>query len=171
MMLRGETFAASFGFGALMQIMSFIGGLTCGYLSDRYRGGRGLLATWWTLGGVAVLTMVFLNDHVINVTCTAAAGFFIIGAMFVLNNFTAASYETGARATAVGMELGVGRIGAILGPFVAGSLQQAYQSPTAMFLAIGAAAVAAALAVLCAQRPQPIALPGVTTSAVLADAG
>ena len=171
MMQRGETFAASFGFGALMQVMSFIGGLTCGYLSDRYRGGRGLLAMWWTLGGVAVLTLVFFNDHVTNVACTAAAGFFIIGAMFVLNNFTAASYETGARATAVGMELGVGRIGAILGPFVAGSLQQAYQTPTAMFLAIGAAAMAAAVAVLCAQRPQPIALPAVTTSVVLADAG
>ena len=31
MIQRGETFAASFGFGALMQIMSFIGGLVCGY--------------------------------------------------------------------------------------------------------------------------------------------
>jgi sugar phosphate permease len=154
-----------------MQVMSFIGGLTCGYLSDRYRGGRGLLATWWTLGAVAVFTLVFFNDHVINVTCTAAAGFFIIGAMFVLNNFTAASYETGARATAVGMELGVGRVGAILGPFVAGTLQQTYQSPTAMFVAIGVAAMAAALAVLCAQQPRSITLPGVAAPAVLADAG
>ena len=71
-----------------------------------------------------MLTLVFLNDHVVNVTCVAAAGFFIIGAQFVLNNFTAASYETNVRATAVGMELGVGRVGAILGPFVAGALQQ-----------------------------------------------
>ena len=48
-----------------------------------------------------------------------AAGFFF-GAQFVLNNFTADAYETRIRATAVGMELSVGRVGAILGPWVAG---------------------------------------------------
>jgi MFS family permease len=152
MMQRGETFAASFGFGALMQIMSFIGGLVCGYLVDRYGKARRLLALWWTSGGVAVLSIAFFNNHFINVGATAAAGFFIIGAQFVLNNFTAASYETGVRATAVGTELGVGRIGAILGPFVAGLLQQTYQGPTAMFLTIGLCALFAGVAVLCARR-------------------
>ena len=57
--------------------------------------------TWWAIGGVAVLSLVVLNDHIVNITSVAAAGFFIIGAQFVLNNFTAASYETGVRATAV----------------------------------------------------------------------
>jgi hypothetical protein len=115
-------------------------------------GGRDLLALWWILGGVAVLLTAFLNSHLINIAATAAAGFFIIGAQFVLNNFTAASYETGVRVTAVGMELGVGRIGAILGPFVAGLLQQIYQTPTAMLLMIGFAAILAGVAVLGAQR-------------------
>ena len=43
MIQRGETFAASFGFGALMQIMSFIGGLALGHLVDRFGSSRGLL--------------------------------------------------------------------------------------------------------------------------------
>jgi len=94
-----------------------------------------------------------MNDHIVNITSVAAAGFFIIGAQFVLNNFTAASYETGVRATAVGMELGVARVGAILGPFVAGALQQYYQSPTPMFLSIGGAAIAAGAIILLARRP------------------
>ena len=34
MMQRGDAFAASFGFGALMQIMSFVGGLVLGHLVD-----------------------------------------------------------------------------------------------------------------------------------------
>jgi AAHS family 4-hydroxybenzoate transporter-like MFS transporter len=143
MIARGETFAASFGFGALMQIMSFIGALALGHLVDRFGRNRGLLGLWWGLGGCAVLTLVFLNDHLVNLTCVAAAGFFLIGAQFVLNNFTAASYETNVRATAVGMELGVGRVGAILGPFVAGALQQSYQSALPMFVSIGLAALAA----------------------------
>jgi sugar phosphate permease len=95
---------------------------------------------------------VFLNDHVVNVTCVAAAGFFIIGAQFVLNNFTAAAYETNVRATAVGMELSVGRVGAILGPFVAGALQQTYQSALPMFVSIGVAALAAGGIILLANR-------------------
>ena len=153
MMQRGETFAASFGFGALMQIMSFVGALVLGHLVDKSGSSRGLIATWWAIGGVAVLSLVVLNDHIVNITSVAAAGFFIIGAQFVLNNFTAASYETGVRATAVGMELGVARVGAILGPFVAGALQQIYQSPTPMFLSIGISAIAAGGIILLARRP------------------
>jgi len=87
MIQRGETFAASFGFGALMQIMSFVGGITLGHLVDRFGHNRGLLGLWWALGGGAVLTLVFLNDHVVNVTCVAAAGFFIIGAQFCAQQF------------------------------------------------------------------------------------
>jgi AAHS family 4-hydroxybenzoate transporter-like MFS transporter len=153
MMQRGETFAASFGFGALMQIMSFVGALVLGQLVDRFGCKRGVLAIWWAIGGVAVLSLVVLNDHIVNVTSVAAAGFFIIGARFVLNNFTARSFETGVRATAVGMELGIGRFGAILGPFVAGALQQFYQTPTPMFVSIGLSAVAAGTIILLARRP------------------
>jgi MFS family permease len=152
MIARGETFAASFGFGALMQIMSFIGALALGHLVDRFGRNRGLLGLWWGLGGCAVLTLVFLNDHLVNLICVAAAGFFIIGAQFVLNNFTAASYETNVRATAVGMELSVGRVGAILGPFVAGALQQSYQSALPMFVSIGLAAFAAGAIIQLASR-------------------
>ena len=147
MMKRGETFAASFGFGALMQVMSFVGGLVCALLADRRGSSRGVLAAWWILGGLSVAALVVFNNHVVNIAAVALAGFFVIGAQFVLNNFTAGSYPTHVRATAVGMELSVGRIGAILGPLVAGALQQAYADPTAMFLVIAAAATLAGLAI------------------------
>jgi MFS family permease len=147
MMQRGETFAASFAFGALMQVMSFVGGLACGHLADRRGASRGVLSTWWAIGGLAVLALIPFNVQIINIVSVAAAGFFIIGAQFVLNNFTAGAYETNVRATGVGMMLSVGRLGAILGPFVAGELQQIFNGPTAMFLAIGVAALVAAGAI------------------------
>ena len=153
MMQRGETFSASFGFGAVMQIMSFVGALALGHLIDRFGRSRGLLALWWATGGAAVLLLVGLNTHLVNVAAVALSGFCIIGAQFVLNNFTAASYETAVRATAVGMELAIARVGAILGPLVAGLLQQTYQSPTPMFVSIGLSAVAAGAIILFAERP------------------
>ncbi len=97
------------------------------------------------LGACSVLALVFFNLHALNIALTAAAGFFVIGGQYVLNNYAAASYETRFRATGVGMELSVGRVGAILGPFVVGSLQQIYAGPTAMFIAIAGAAFIAAL--------------------------
>lgn len=147
MMQRGESFATSFGFGALMQVMSFVGSLACGYIADRHGAGRWVLSTWWAIGGLAVLALIPFNQHVLNVVLVAAAGFFIIGAQFVLNNLSAVAYETNLRATGVGMMLGVGRVGAILGPFIAGELQQLFRGPTAMFVVIGTAAVVAAGAI------------------------
>lgn len=148
MMKRGETFAMSFGFGALMQVMSFIGGLSLAMLADRWPPRTtAMLAGWWAAGGVAVIALVFLEGGAINFASVAVAGFCIIGAQHVLNNLTASLYDTDVRASAVGMELGVGRIGAILGPFVAGLLQGATGGPDAMFWTIGIAALMGGVAI------------------------
>jgi hypothetical protein len=110
---RGETFAASFGFGALMQIMSFVDGLVLATIADRREAAStGLLAAWWGLGGLSVLVLIFVGGHAVNLTCVAAAGFLIMGAQHLLNNFTAGTYDTTVRASGVGMELGMGRVDA-----------------------------------------------------------
>lgn len=148
MLQRGESFVSSFGFGALMQIMSFLGGLACGSLADRFGRAPAFLSLSWFCGGLAVLSLAFFDLHAANVAGVAAAGFFIIGAQFILNNFTAQSYDTSVRASAVGMELGIGRIGAILGPFVVGVVQQVFPGPQMMFCVIGLAAITASALIL-----------------------
>ena len=148
MIARGETFASGFAFGALMQATSFVGGLTLAMLADRgFAPTPRLLGAWWIIGGIAVGTLLFVNGHAFNFAVVAIAGFFVIGAQHVLNNFTANSYETGFRASGVGMELGVGRVGGILGPFVIGFLQQVTGSQQAVFWAISGAAIVAALVI------------------------
>jgi len=148
MIQRGESFASGFSYGALMQGTSFIGGLTLAMLADRgFAPTPRLLGMWWIIGGIAVGTLVFVNSHAFNFVVVAVAGFCVIGAQHVLNNFTANSYETGFRASGVGMELGVGRVGGILGPSVIGFLQQVTGGQDAVFWAIGGAAVVAALVI------------------------
>lgn len=148
MIERGEGFAASFGFGGLLQIASFVGALLGGYLIDRTGSSRAWLAALGGFGGASVLLLVFFNTHALNVFVVASAGFGIPGAQFLLNNFTAQSYETSVRASAVGMELGVGRVGATLGPYIAGLLQQIYNGPSLVFLTISVASVIAGLAII-----------------------
>lgn len=94
MQARGESFATSFAFGALMQFMSLIGGLVCGYIVDQGGAPRAWLSAWWLGGALAVGGLVMFHGHLSNVICVAMAGFCIIGAQFVLNNFTAHSYST-----------------------------------------------------------------------------
>lgn len=54
-------------------------------------------------------------------------------------------------------KLSVGRIGAILGPFIAGALQQIYQGPTAMFVAIGCASIVAGAPIASLSSPSRVA--------------
>ena len=112
------------------------------------------------------MTLIFFNIHALNFVCIGAAGFFIIGAQYVLNNFTASSYATNVRATGVGMLLSVGRVGAILGPFVVGALQQIYPGPTAMFIAIGGAALVAAAAIASVGSERSMAKASVASGAI-----
>jgi len=150
MMQRGEGFAISFGFGALIQAMAFVGSLLCGYIADRGGKDREAMAVWWLGGAVSVGALVFANVHALNIICVGAAGFCILGGQNVLNNFTAASYDTEVRGTAVGMMLGVGRAGGILGPFITGLLQQHTPGTSGLFVAIGAASLIGAIAIVFA---------------------
>ena len=154
MMQRGEGFATSFSFGALIQAMAFVGCLLCGYIADRAGKDREAMAVWWLGGAVSVGLLAGFNVHVLNIVCVGAAGFCILGGQNVLNNFTAASYDTEVRGTAVGMMLGVGRAGGILGPFITGLLQQHTAGTTGLFVAIGAASLVGAIAILFASPRQ-----------------
>ena len=150
MMQRGEGFATSFSFGALIQAMAFVGSLLCGYIADREGKDREAMAVWWLGGAVSVGLLVLFNIHALNVICVGAAGFCILGGQNVLNNFTAASYDTEVRGTAVGLMLGVGRAGGILGPFITGFLQQHTPGTSGLFVAIGIASMIGATAIVFA---------------------
>jgi len=152
MMQRGETFTASFGFGALIQIAAFVGSLVCAFFADRYGNDRAAMVIWWLGGAISVGILALVNIHALNFIFIGAAGFCILGGQNVLNNFTAASYDTEVRGTAVGMMLGVGRLGGILGPYITGWIQQINPGSTGLFFSIGAAILIGACAILFAHR-------------------
>lgn len=77
----------------------------------------------------------------------ALSGFGVVGAQIGCNALTAAVYPTNIRATGVGWALGVGRIGAIVGPLVGGVLLAAGWSPQNLILLAVIPALVASVAV------------------------
>ena len=106
------------------------------------------LAYLLALGTVAVLLLTVVNTTATNVLLVLAAGFGIIGGQFVLNNVCAQAYPTHVRSTGTGAMFGIGRFGAILGPYMGGWLLGWFNDDnTVLFLAT---AVAAAIGMLVA---------------------
>jgi len=154
MIQRGETFAASFGFGALIQGMAFVGSLLCGSIADRRQTPRAAMAVWWLGGAISLAALALVNSHVLNIVCVGMAGFCILGAQNVLNNYTASIYDTEIRGTGVGMMLGVGRLGGILGPYTTGWIQQMTGGSVGLFAAIAVAVLCGAGMILLARQQE-----------------
>jgi len=79
-----------------------------------------------------------------------AIGWVIQGAQAGLNALAANFYPPALRATGLGWGLGIGRIGSIVGPLLAGWALQAAWSPRHIFMAGSVPAVCAAVAILIA---------------------
>ncbi|HTT02404.1 MAG TPA: MFS transporter [Steroidobacteraceae bacterium] len=151
MLERGEAFGASVALGGELQLASLLGGLGCGWAADR-RGRATTLLVAWSCGAAAALGLALINLHATNIAFVGLAGFFVPGAQIVLNNRTAALYDTEIRSTGVGAQLGVGRLGGILGPYVGGLLRQVFPGSTALFIFIACALACCALVSLLLPR-------------------
>ncbi|HEX3589980.1 MAG TPA: MFS transporter [Pseudonocardiaceae bacterium] len=145
MIQRGNGFATSFAFGAVLQGTSIIGALAGGAVADRWLGARRSLMLWCALGVVASIVMALAGGTAIDIIAAAGAGMFIIGGQFLLNNVCAITYPVQARGTGEGLMLGFGRVGGILGPSIGGALLGAFGGTSALFFVV---AIAAALAIV-----------------------
>ena len=142
--------------GALLAVASVnlgavFGCLIIGALADRAR--RGGRATWiiavgFALGAVAIALIGQAGHSAAWLTAACfMSGVLSVGAQMCTVAYSAGFYETALRATGVGWAIGVGRIGAIVGPVLGGHLIGRGLPVPQLFLLIGAMSVGAALAV------------------------
>jgi AAHS family 4-hydroxybenzoate transporter-like MFS transporter len=100
-------------------------------------------------GGAIALVLVSQAGNSVTYLMVVAfvAGFFVIGTQTGANGISSLVYPTSIRSTGVGWALGIGRIGAILGPLIGGVLIGFNWSSQALYIAAAVpAAVAAASA-------------------------
>src|SRR5262245_50951876 len=119
--------------GTVLQVGGVIGTFAFSWLIGRL-GFIPVLATAFTTACISIaligqpgLSLVLLFSVVF------AAGFCVVGGQGAVNALSATFYPTNIRSTGVGAGLGVGRVGAIVGPYVAGALVSAQWTPREIF--------------------------------------
>src|SRR5262249_49157365 len=131
--------------GATLQLAGAIGAFLLGWLVHRI-GFVAVLATGFAL---ASLNIAYIGHPGISlgllVLGVALAGVGVVGGQSGVNAFSATYYPTDVRSTGVGAGLGVGRVGAIVGPYVAGVLLGMHWSAQELFLAAAVPALISAI--------------------------
>jgi AAHS family 4-hydroxybenzoate transporter-like MFS transporter len=107
---------------------------------------------------VVLAAQIFANFELM-IAVTFVLGISVQGAQAGLNVLAAMYYPTAMRSTGVGWSLGIGRIGAIVGPLIGGAMLELQWTPREIFLAGALPAFIAAATVILSGRLQGKASP------------
>ena len=129
-------------FGAL------IGGVLVAWLSTRIALEKLLCFAYIMAAGCLFMLSQVSSISAATAIVTFATGFSIVGASFCMGALAATYYPTRIRTTGIGMGLGVGRVGSISSPLIAGALISAGWTNAQIFSAAIIPAVVASVAVL-----------------------
>ncbi|MEE4023621.1 MFS transporter [Gordonia sp. PKS22-38] len=134
--------------GMILNLGGILGTFLLGALAARFRLARVLVA--YLVVSAALMTIFVPAAGVFALALVVGFGLGIVvnGCIAGLYALTATSYPAPIRATGMGWAIGMGRIGAILSPLVAGALLDADWSPTSLYMVMAVLFVAAAVAVM-----------------------
>ena len=106
----------------VLNVGALIGLLVAGTISDT-RGNKPTVLLWFGVAAVALaLLSIRIGNTVIVYAAVLLAGVFVFSAQVLVYAFVSHLYPPAIRGTALGMAAGVGRVGAIVGPFLGGGL-------------------------------------------------
>lgn len=136
----------------VLNVGAIVGLLFAGWFGDRWK--PSAISTLWFL--MAAILLVVLSIRINSAFMLAAmvffAGVFVFSAQVMVYAFTSQAYQGNARATAMGLENAIGRLGAIVGPLGAGLLVTANLSYPWGFYLFAGAAFLGLLAMICIPR-------------------
>jgi len=112
---QGVYGSAAFNGGAVVGI------LVLGWLSSLVSLSR-LISVFLILTAVCMVTFALAADHLPMLASLFVVGFFLQGGFCGLYAVAAKAYPVEVRTTGVGWAIGIGRFGAVVGPFVGGIL-------------------------------------------------
>lgn len=132
---------------AMLNLGAIGGCVVLGRLADRF-GQAPVIGTGYLLGAFAIALIGQVGESAaLLLVISFVTGFLSIGAQMCTVALCASFYETRLRATGVGWTMGIGRIGAIIGPVLGGLLIAAGIAAPAFFLIAGLTSLGAATGV------------------------
>ena len=145
--------------GVLLSLGGIFGTALLGVLGAKFRINRALAV--FMLISAALLCVFVGGDNSLSTYYVLAflIGAFVNGCVAGLYAIAPMVYGADVRVTGVGWGIGIGRIGAIVSPLVAGTLIDAHWRPTQLYVGYGVAFVAAALVVLLHRLQAPSVSP------------
>ncbi len=148
MVEAGYSISAGLTLLLTLNVGAVLGLVVSGQVADR-RGNKPAAMAWFAIAAVAlVLLTVKFDSGLLVYVAVLMAGFFVFSAQVLVYAFVGHLYPPAIRGTALGMAAGVGRVGAIVGPFLGGALVTAGVAYPWGFFVFAAAAVLAVLALL-----------------------
>ena len=151
MQKAGYPLTSSLAFLVMLNIGAVIGALSGSAIADRL-GAKVVTAAGFVVAACAVLLMSRGLTIGLLYIVVAAAGLGSVGTQILLNGYVASYYGTDHRASALGWTLGIGRLGAILGPTVGGWILASSLGVNWNFYTFAIAATAGAILVMCVPR-------------------
>jgi AAHS family 4-hydroxybenzoate transporter-like MFS transporter len=134
--------------GTALQIGGVLGSLLLGLLVNRF-GFVAILTTFFVAASLCIANIGLPGLSVIMLFAIVfVAGMGIVGGQSAVNALAATLYPTDLRSTGVGAGLGIGRIGSIVGPTVAGILLSLHWTTHQLFLAAAVPALIAAVVMI-----------------------
>ncbi|MBR0836906.1 MFS transporter [Bradyrhizobium manausense] len=120
---------------SLIQVGSIVGTLTLAALARRFD--TFVVMSIGYMGGTVALLLIAMAGSSVAYLMVVAfiAGFFVIGTQTGANAVSSLVYPPSIRATGVGWALGIGRLGAIAGPYVGGVLIALHWTSRDLFMA------------------------------------
>ena len=134
--------------GMILHLGGMIGQLALGFMSARF-GLQKLMTCYMFLAAVFISVFsVYSNNLTIAMYTASLVGFFVMGSITGLYVLSPKLYPPEIRTTGMGWAIGVGRIGAILSPFIAGVLLDLNWGTTSLFFVFAIPMFIAMLAVV-----------------------
>jgi len=145
--------------GTALQIGGVAGSLLLGLLVNRF-GFVTVLTTFFVTASACIATIGQPGLSLAGMFAVVfLAGMGIVGGQSAVNALAATLYPTDLRSTGVGSGLGIGRIGSIVGPTLAGILLGLHWTPRQLFLAAAIPALIAAAVMICMRWVVPAPAP------------
>lgn len=159
----GYSIQAGTGLLLTLNVGAVIGLLVAGLISDA-RGNKPTVLAWFGLAAVFLaLLSIKMDSTALVYTAVLLSGIFVFSAQVLVYAFVGHLYPPEIRGTALGAAAGIGRVGAIVGPFLGGALVTAGVAYPWGFYAFAGAAVLAVAALVTVPahvyRPADVAEP------------